>query len=214
MRKSSLMGSSFLSLPARYSSVWVRTTASHAGDFANVALPSALRRSWNTLCNFHVPADDKVLIRTTLRACHSLLILLTRTQRFYIANATYTLSTTLLKLSLLCQYLRIFKEGGIRIAIYAIFAFCLVWGVISCVMAWAPCFPVQAYWDWSVTKHTCYAYGAKVEKPFFITYVSHGAFNMVLDLAVLVLPAPIVFRRAMTKRERCAALGLGTLGLL
>lgn len=69
--------------------------------------------------------------------------MLTHSQRFYIANATYALSTTLLKLSLLCQYLRIFDRGVIRAAIFTLLAFCLVWGLVSSFMAWFPCFPVK-----------------------------------------------------------------------
>lgn len=101
-----------------------------------------------------------------------------------------------------------------RTAIYTLFAFCLVWGLISSFMAWFPCFPVAAYWDWTIEGATCYAFGSKQEGPFVTTYVSHSAFNMVLDFAVLVLPAPIIFRRAMTRREKFAALGLGAMGSL
>ena len=101
-----------------------------------------------------------------------------------------------------------------RAAIYTLFAFCLVWGLLSCFMAWLPCFPVKAYYDRTITDATCYAFGSIKEKPFVSTYVSHAAFNMLLDFAVLVLPAPIVFRRAMTRREKWAALGLGAMGSL
>lgn len=130
------------------------------------------------------------------------------------ANATYSLSTALLKLSLLCQYLRIFDKGPIRLAIWTLIAICFAWGFVTTFMAFFPCFPVKAYWDWTLTNAKCYAYGSREEKPFVDVYVAHGVTNMVFDLAIIVLPAPVIFRRAMTKREKFAALGLGSLGLL
>lgn len=101
-----------------------------------------------------------------------------------------------------------------RTAIYTLLACCLIWGAISCFMAWFPCFPIKAYWDWTISHANCYAFGSKETQPFVNSYVSHSAFNMVLDFAVLVLPAPIVFRKAMTKKEKFAALGLGAMGSL
>ena len=124
------------------------------------------------------------------------------------------LSTTTLKLSLLCQYLRIIDKGMLRTACYTLLAFTLVWGCCSCFMAWVPCFPVKAYWDWSLSSATCYAFGSKVEGPFTTTYVSHSSFNLALDFAILVLPAPICFQKALTKRQQIAAMGLGSLGML
>lgn len=73
---------------------------------------------------------------------------------------------------------------------------------------------VVAYWDRSITDATCYAFGSTDETSFVSTYVSHSAFNVLLDFAVLVLPAPIVFRQAMTRKEKFAALGLGAMGTL
>lgn len=135
-------------------------------------------------------------------------------QRFYVANATYITSTTLLKLSLLCQYLRIFKDGILRTSCFVLISFCLVWGCISSFMAWFPCFPIKAYWDWSIVDANCYAFGSKIEGPFVQTYVSHAAFNLVLDFAILVLPAPIIFQKALSGKQKLSALGLGAMGML
>ena len=125
------------------------------------------------------------------------------------ANATYTMSATLIKLSLLVQYLRIYKEGTVRKLCIALVVYISIWGMTYSFMAWVPCFPVEAYWNWALINATCYAYGAKSKKPFSITYETHTAQNVVLDIAVLLTVMPICFRRNLTRKE-----GLGVAGLL
>ena len=60
---------------------------------------------------------------------------------------------------------------------------------------------------------TRYAYGSSEEAPLYKVYVVHGVLNMLLDFAVLVLPTPVILRRAMSRREQFAASALGALGL-
>ena len=105
-------------------------------------------------------------------------------------------------------------------------------------MAFFPCFPIRAYWDWSVTDAKCYAFGtmnvslplndgysekvltftiysgAKVREPLAAAYESHSVINMVFDIAVLTVPIPMCFRQDRSKREHFAAAGLCTLGSL
>lgn len=80
-------------------------------------------------------------------------------QRFYIANGTYSVSTALIKLSLLFQYLRIFDSGPVRKLCIWLIVIISCWGAAFSFMAWLPCFPVRAYWDWSLAGARCYAYG-------------------------------------------------------
>ena len=81
-------------------------------------------------------------------------------QRFYIANGTYSMSTALIKLSLLFQYLRMFERGLTRTLCIGMIVIISCWGIAYSIMAWFPCFPIQAYWDWSITNAKCYAYGS------------------------------------------------------
>jgi hypothetical protein len=153
-------------------------------------------------------------------------------QRFYIANGTYNMSTMLIKLSLLFQYLRIFDAGATRTVCIGMIILTSIWGIAFSVMAWFPCFPIRAYWEWSLTGATCYAYGmvsvsfinttenvdgatgTKERGPFVTTYESHSALNLILDLCVFLTPISIIWRKQRSKRENIAILGLFALGAL
>jgi hypothetical protein len=85
-------------------------------------------------------------------------------QHFYVANGTYNVSTTLIKLSLLFQYLRVFEAGAVRKLCIGMIVLISCWGFAYSFMGWFPCFPIRAYWDWSLTDATCYAYGAFIRR--------------------------------------------------
>ena len=142
-------------------------------------------------------------------------------QLFYIGVACYTSSTAIVKLSLLVQYLRVFREGRMRTICLWLLALTVLWSVAvvyaSCVscpllicadqthyrfMAWFPCFPVQASWDTTILDKQCYFFGAKDDSfEFAASYVSHAASNMTLDLIILLLPTALYFQRDMTRKE-------------
>ncbi|KAK3321791.1 hypothetical protein B0H66DRAFT_180863 [Apodospora peruviana] len=117
---------------------------------------------------------------------------------FYIMNATYCMSTALIKMSLLLQYLRLYRPGT---ALYNIcrglLVFIALWGIAYSIMAWVPCVPVPTYWThlYNPTEEVkCYAYGSQLVSVFTATYESHAALNLVLDLLVMALPIPLYFQ--------------------
>ncbi|KAH8195301.1 hypothetical protein TruAng_010524 [Truncatella angustata] len=132
---------------------------------------------------------------------------------FYVANATYSMSTCLVKLALLLQYLRIFKDGPLRFVTIIVMTFTALWGTAYAFMAFTPCFPVRAYWNpLSMTDATCYAYGATTSDAFYGTYSSASAINMILDIAVLAIPVPLYFRKDTPARAKMGLLGLLFMG--
>ena len=137
-----------------------------------------------------------------------------RQQHFYIANATYIISTSLIKISLLLQYLRMYTDGPTRKVCVTLLVVTSTWGAVYGFMAWFPCFPVNAYWNWTITHHTCYAFGSREQRPLVASYVSHAALNMLLDIAVLLAAVPACFKRVLTRREGLGIAGLFSLGTL
>lgn len=134
-------------------------------------------------------------------------------QLFYVANATYISATTFIKLSLLCQYLRIYERGSaIRLSCVFLIVTIGLWGAAFSFMAWVPCFPVSAYWD--VTPDappsgSCYGFGLTLERT---TFVAHTSLNMVFDILVLAIPIPLYFDRTLPSRTRMGMLVLLMLG--
>lgn len=61
-----------------------------------------------------------------------------RVQLFWIANAVFTMSNALVKLSLLTQYLRFFEVPSMRIACKGLIILISIWGSIYSFIAWFP----------------------------------------------------------------------------
>lgn len=65
---------------------------------------------------------------------------------YYVTTAAYTTTTVLIKLSLLLQYLRLFRTGYRRIVVIVMIVIVSLWGSVFSFMAWFPCFPVKGFW--------------------------------------------------------------------
>ncbi|KAI0016643.1 hypothetical protein F4780DRAFT_669889 [Xylariomycetidae sp. FL0641] len=130
---------------------------------------------------------------------------------FYVALASWTISTALMKICLLIQYLRIFDKGSqLRWACYAGIVVSSLWGLGFAFCALAPCFPLQGFWDWSKPA-LCYGFGSKTSEGLSGIFLGHTASNVILDLTVLAIPLPLYFRSAAHWKQR---LGIGTLLML
>ncbi|CCF41700.1 hypothetical protein CH063_11903 [Colletotrichum higginsianum] len=132
---------------------------------------------------------------------------------FYVANASYVLSTAFIKISLLFQYLRIFDQPSFsrRLCIFTII-FTSLWSLTYSFLGWVPCLPVRAYWDWSVPA-TRWAYGSLTPEIFSATYESHSAINVALDLLVLAIPIPIYFETNVPFKSKLGLLALLAIGI-
>lgn len=135
-------------------------------------------------------------------------------QAFYVCNATYVTSTTLIKLALLFQFVRIFPRGtSTRILVEGLIVFTSLWGIAYAIMAWMPCIPVQAFWHpFDLDAGLCYGFGANRPKPFVATFESHTAVNMILDIIVLLIPVPLMWRERHSLAARLRLMGLLSMG--
>ncbi|KAI0839376.1 hypothetical protein F5Y06DRAFT_265285 [Hypoxylon sp. FL0890] len=133
-------------------------------------------------------------------------------QTFYVANASYVSSTALIKEALLLQYLRVFNRGiFVRRLLIALVVFTALWGLAYSFLAWAPCIPVQDFWNNGGPM--CYGYGSQYADPFVATFESHAAINMFLDTIVLIIPLPLFFKDGTTTCTRVRLVGLVSMGL-
>lgn len=136
---------------------------------------------------------------------------------FYIANGTYPMCSTFIKLALLFQYLRLFKKGTrLRIlTVITIIVVCL-WGFVFTFMSWVPCVPIRAYWDWDIPDYqvTRYGFGSHDADSFVATYLTHAATNVALDLVIFTIPIPLYMEKGIQTRTRWALCGLFVLGAM
>lgn len=84
------------------------------------------------------------------------------------------MALALVKLSLLFQYLRLLNENPdtkqpkTRITILFLIVVTSVWGVVYSILAWVPCIPVEAHWNFDESA-TRYGYGSDEIGPFVAT---------------------------------------------
>ncbi|KAK8049016.1 hypothetical protein PG994_010746 [Apiospora phragmitis] len=133
---------------------------------------------------------------------------ITWSKTFYVANAAYCTSTAFIKLALLLQYLRVYEKGSLmHRACMATLALTALWGLVYSFISWFPCFPVNNVWELKPDAK-CYGYGSSRPSEFSATYESHTAINMILDVIVLIIPMPLLFKEGTgpAQRLRIAAL--------
>lgn len=136
------------------------------------------------------------------------------------------MAMTAIKLSLLFQYLRLLNDHPdadsrqpriLRLAIQGLIALTATWGLIYSIIAWVPCVPVSADWNFDDTTAHRYGYCSLQTSTFVATYLVHGACNMAIDIAIFTLP---LFSRSMwatagrQKQSRIAMLCLYGLGVM
>jgi hypothetical protein len=121
------------------------------------------------------------------------------------------METTLIKVSLLLQFLRIFKAGLMWWTCIVLLVTVTLWGIGFSFLAWFPCFPVRGYWDRSVPAH-CYGYGLGNVADFVNIYKAHSASNMAFDIAIFLTPLVLFGRPSLKAKNLLAMAGIFTFG--
>ncbi|KAI0874815.1 hypothetical protein GGS24DRAFT_500406 [Hypoxylon argillaceum] len=134
-------------------------------------------------------------------------------KKYYIVLLTYVLSTALVKLCLLAQYIRVFYEDvRARRVCWFVIVVCALWGVAFSAIALVPCAPLSGFWDWNASSH-CYGFGSRVPNEIGATYATHVATNVVLDLVVLAIPIPLYFKAFKQTKQRIGLVIMILLGV-
>ncbi|KAH6644304.1 hypothetical protein C7974DRAFT_383291 [Boeremia exigua] len=134
---------------------------------------------------------------------------------FYVANATYTTTTVFIKLSLLCQYLRLWREGYRRHVTIVLLTVVILWGSVFQFMAWFPCFPVRGFWDKTMSPPAkCYGFGYRSSEETKNTLLAFAGSNMSLDFVIFIVPLTEYFRPNLKRKQVLALSGLFTVGLI
>ncbi|CAN9083987.1 hypothetical protein CC77DRAFT_570393 [Alternaria alternata] len=129
----------------------------------------------------------------------------------YITNAAYHTTTAFIKISLLLQYLRLFREGTRRTVSIVLLALVVTWGLTFSFMAWVPCFPVSGFWDRS-NGAKCYGFGYRTVNEAKYSVLSFAATNMLFDIAIFLVPLTEYFRPDLRRKQVLAMTGLFALG--
>lgn len=115
------------------------------------------------------------------------------------------MAAALIKISLLLQYLRIFKAGNMRLICQVLIVVISVWGTGFSIIAWFPCYPVRGMWDRTVDAK-CWAFGFPSVHGLLTAFVSHSTSNVAFDLIVFLIPM-VLFRIPKLRLKNALAMG-------
>jgi hypothetical protein len=116
----------------------------------------------------------------------------------------YLTQTAVVKVSLLLQFLRIFKAGAMRWVCIVLLVIVTLWGIAFSFVGWFPCFPVRGAWDRQINAK-CYGFGLRTVEEFVMMFRIHSATNMVLDVAIFLTPM-VIFRTPRLKVKNLLAM--------
>lgn len=142
-------------------------------------------------------------------------------KHIFATNIAYCTSSTLIKLSILYQYLRLFSETAAstfdvrylvaRRLTWSLIVICGIWGMIFSGLAAFSCTPIVKNWDWQ-TPGRCIGWGSKIPSHFFAMFLGHSISNSVLDFLVLLLPLPFLNILRLGGKSKAGLICLYTLG--
>jgi hypothetical protein len=123
---------------------------------------------------------------------------------FVPAPLLWAIATCLVKVSILCFYISIFTMPRIRSAVYVVLTLTVALLAVVILQSFLLCRPFAYTWDKSIEGGVC---GSSRK-----AYLSVAIVNLVIDLAIVFLPMPVLWTLKMTSKKKLAItfiLGLG-----
>lgn len=133
----------------------------------------------------------------------------------YLQSAAYYTTTALVKVSLLLQYLRMFRSGTLRKISIALLVLVTIWGLTCTFAGWFPCFPVSGFWNrLGEPNAKCYGFGFGSIDGAYAAFVSFAATNMAFDTAIFLIPIAEFVKSDLRRKQVIAMVGIFTLGFV
>ncbi|KAF7533426.1 hypothetical protein G7054_g7075 [Neopestalotiopsis clavispora] len=117
----------------------------------------------------------------------------------------YATSISSIKLSVLCFYLRMFVNPGLKKVTKYVIAFVLLWSVGNILQVFLICRPFAATYDPTVPG-TC---GDQVG-----SFIAIGAFNIITDVLIFFLPIHTIWTLQMKTRAKIGVVAVFLIGIL
>ena len=130
---------------------------------------------------------------------------LIRAQIFLANEFTYAITSPLVKLTILFFYRNVFAVRQFQRYCDILAGICILWGATTFIVVGAQCTPLESYWNPTIPGHC-------INQLAFLDAIQ--AINIVLDLAILILPFPIVWGLHRPWQERVGLAGVFMLGAL
>lgn len=123
----------------------------------------------------------------------------------YAIPPLYAVNVTLVKMSILCFYHRLFSVSSFRRKTYGVGIFCLVWFVAAFVADMLYCIPMRQFWD-PTAGGSCFNF------PNYFLVME--LIDVLLDVVIIALPLKTIASLQLSWRKKLALLGIFSLGAL
>ncbi|MCJ1459210.1 hypothetical protein MMC28_009587 [Mycoblastus sanguinarius] len=124
----------------------------------------------------------------------------------FIGEFCWAASIFTVKYSILAFYWRLFsKLKGARIAIRVLLAVVTCWAIAAVLITAFQCRPVAAFWDISLR------HDATCQNSFW-SYLISSLVHVITDLAILVLPIPLIWKLQMNRSQKLLLSAIFALG--
>lgn len=118
----------------------------------------------------------------------------------------YAIGLGLVKCSITTMLLTVFSVKSFRLAGYAVLAICVLWGVMTILVAFLLCRPLGYNWNLLPPSGHC---GNQQS-----AYAAVGITDILTDVMILVLPLPMIWKLQLPLGNKIALAGLLCLGIL
>ena len=124
-------------------------------------------------------------------------------QAVYVYLVIYTICLPVVKISILIFYVRIFSTRRFKQLAYTLIIFSAMWSISAFWVAVFQCSPVKAFWDKSID-------GKCINS--FDWLMAEGGITILTDIALLVMPMPMVWKLKISQQQKIALSGVFLLG--
>ncbi|PYI04564.1 hypothetical protein BO78DRAFT_471214 [Aspergillus sclerotiicarbonarius CBS 121057] len=120
----------------------------------------------------------------------------------YVFQIFYVLGPASVKLSLLFLYRRVFERSKFLRLVYGMMGLIVIFGIVMTFMAIFNCTPISAFWT---KRGTCF--------DFALFALGYAVVNIITDLAIWLMPIPIIWKIQMPMHQKIALSLIFALGL-
>ncbi|PKY03689.1 PTH11-like integral membrane protein [Aspergillus campestris IBT 28561] len=117
----------------------------------------------------------------------------------------YNASLGFTKFSILFQYLRIFPEKRFRLACWAVLGIVALYTTWAVLSGYVNCVPVAKFWDREIP-------GGCLN--FEIVWFFNASMNIVTDVALFILPMPLLSRLQLPRMQKVGLMAVFAIGIL
>lgn len=122
----------------------------------------------------------------------------------------YTAALPFAKISILAFYLRVFEQQRtFRFLVYGTAAFVAAYATSGVMVIIFSCSPINASWRLAVAAEPS---TKCVNRP--LNYLFQASLNIISDIFIVCLPAPLVWKLQMPLRQRLSLIGVFALGFV